>query len=205
MFHRNCAPPGVRNLLPLTLLHAYLNAFEHFEAFRNYDIPILRFAAVQYFPGMHKGIDPVNFLIPCVDVENLRDVILVVRLHRRNEEIAVVGEAEAAQPLSDGLCRSRLHCRAFPVERELTMIMIVVKHQLKPSMCPSTTSILQCLRRFRQSRHPDDVSGNSHDHLSTGIDDDVLDIELEAFRRTIEFLVLGERVLGLGEQTGNFA
>ena len=54
----------LRNLLPLTLLHAYLNAFEHFEAFRNYDIPILRFAAVQYFPGIHKGIDPVNFLIP---------------------------------------------------------------------------------------------------------------------------------------------
>ena len=132
----------LRNLLPLTLLHAYLNAFEHFEAFRNHDIPVFRFAAVQYSPGMHKGIDPVNFLIPRVDVENFRDVILVVRLHRRNEEIAMVGEAEAAQPLSDGLCRSRLHCRAFPVERELTMIMIVEKHQLKPSMCPSTTSIL---------------------------------------------------------------
>ena len=48
----------------------------------------------------------------------------------------------------------------------------------------------ESLRRFRQTRHADYVSCDGHYHLCPGIDDNVLDVELESFRRSVELRVL---------------
>ena len=55
------------------------------------------------------------------------------------------------------------------------------------------------LRYLWKSWHTDDVAGNRHDHLGTGVDDDVLDGKAESFRRALELRGLGEGVLSLGE------
>ena len=57
----------------------------------------------------------------------------------------------------------------------------------------------QCLRRFRESRHPDDVTGDRYYHLCTGIDYNIFYIELETLWGAVKFRVLRERVLGFGD------
>ena len=124
--------PG--DFLPLAFLDAYLYAFEYFEACRNCDISasgsrsFCRFAAARYFSGIDKIIDPVDFGIARVHVEDFGDVRLVFGLHRRHIEVAVVGEADAAQSFPDGTACGCFHACAFPVEGKLAVIVIVEKH-----------------------------------------------------------------------------
>ena len=56
----------------------------------------------------------------------------------------------------------------------------------------------QGLRRSREAGHTDNISGNGHKHLRSRIDYQILDVEIESFRHTIDLRILRERVLGFG-------
>ena len=77
-------------LVPFAFLYANLNALENVEVPRAY------------------GIDLINFCISCLYVEHFGNVFFVPGLHRRDKEIAMVGETYSGQSLPD----SRIH--SFP-------------------------------------------------------------------------------------------
>ena len=49
---------------------------------------------------------------------------------------------------------------------------------------------LGCLRNLWQARHTDDITSNCHDHLRTCINHDILNVEAESLRCSIELRVL---------------
>ena len=102
--------------------------------------------------GSHENSDAGDVLPCCPDfsllggnIEYLPEQVFLFRLYSRNEKVAMVGKAQSSKPFGLGLkCRLAHRC-SLPVERELAVIVIVVKssHQLSPSMFPSITSILR--------------------------------------------------------------
>ena len=102
--------------------------------------------------GSHENSDAGDVLPCCPDfsllggnIEYLPEQVFLFRLYSRNEKVAMVGKAQSSKPFGLGLKSRLAHRCPLSVERELAVIVIVVKssHQLSPSMFPSITSILR--------------------------------------------------------------
>ena len=58
-------------------------------------------------------------------------------------------------------------------------------------------NVLGCWN-LRKARHTHHLASDGHDELGTLVDDDILNVEVEAGRGTHALWIGGERVLGLG-------
>lgn len=82
--------------------------------------------------SVKEGLDPVDFLLLQSDVECLGNELFVFRLHRRNEEIAVVCESCASQTCICSCERTSFNRSPLSVKRKFTVIVIVEQnHAIK--------------------------------------------------------------------------
>ena len=80
-------------LFTLAFLYSEFDTFENTEVCGN----------LRQLPGMDKGIDPIDFSISGCDIENFRDAVLVLGLHRRYEKIAMVCKTDSSELFGRGL------------------------------------------------------------------------------------------------------